>query len=82
MTALFEEIRHSPLLWLLVLVPVVIVAHLVAPTAHTMLFVLSVAAIVPLAAMLSLATEAVASRTGDMARTRCAIRAACSAVAG
>jgi len=66
MTALFEEIRHSPLLWLLVLVPVVIVAHLVAPTAHTMLFVLSVAAIVPLAAMLSLATEAVASRTGDM----------------
>jgi Ca2+:H+ antiporter len=35
------------------------------PDAHTFLFVLSVAAIVPLAALLSRATEAVAVRTGD-----------------
>jgi Ca2+:H+ antiporter len=66
MTPLIEEIRHSPLLWLLVLVPVVVVAQILAPEAHTLLFVLSVVAIVPLAALLSRATESVAARTGDM----------------
>src|SRR5215471_12334787 len=66
MNLLLEEIRHTPLLWLLVLVPVVLVAQLVAPEAHTLLFILSVLAIVPLAALLSRATETVATRTGDM----------------
>jgi Ca2+:H+ antiporter len=37
----------------------------VAPHSHTLLFVLSVLAIVPLAALLSHATEAVAAKTGD-----------------
>src|SRR5262245_17558747 len=36
-----------------------------APDAHTLLFVLSVLAIVPLAALLSHATESVAAKTGD-----------------
>src|SRR6202008_2236769 len=49
-----------------VLVPVVLVAQLLRPDAHTFLFILSVAAIVPLAALLSLATESVATKTGDM----------------
>jgi Ca2+:H+ antiporter len=53
------------LLWLLVFVPVVFIAHRVEPDAHTRLFVLSVLAIVPLAALLSQATESVAARTGD-----------------
>jgi Ca2+:H+ antiporter len=66
MTPLLEEIRHNPLLWLLVLVPVVLVAQIVAPESHTLLFVLSVLAIVPLAALLSRATESVAEKTGDM----------------
>src|SRR5579862_5420534 len=35
------------------------------PEAHTLLFVLSVGAIIPLAALLSRATESVAARTGD-----------------
>jgi Ca2+:H+ antiporter len=35
------------------------------PTAHTLLFILAVLAIVPLAALLSRATEAVAEKTGD-----------------
>jgi Ca2+:H+ antiporter len=65
MTALLKELRHNPLLWLLVFVPVVFVAQARAPEAHTLLFVLSVLAIVPLAALLSHATEAVAARTGD-----------------
>jgi Ca2+:H+ antiporter len=62
---LLNAIRTTPLLWLLVLVPVVPVAEVLRPDAHTLLFVLSVLAIVPLAALLSLATEQVASRTGD-----------------
>jgi Ca2+:H+ antiporter len=62
---LLNDIRNTPLLWLLVLVPVVLAAETLKPEAHTLLFILSVLAIVPLAALLSRATEAVASRTGD-----------------
>ena len=65
MNPLLEEIRHNPLLWLLAFVPLVFVAHKVKPEAHTLLFVLSVLAIVPLAALLSHATESVAAKTGD-----------------
>ena len=65
MDLLLREIRHTPLLWMLVFVPVVLVAAKVAPEAHTLLFVLAVLAIVPLAALLSHATEAVAEKTGD-----------------
>src|ERR1700686_2674780 len=55
------------MLWLLALVPVALVAAKLAPAAHTLLFVLSVFAIVPLAALLSHATESVAEKTGDTA---------------
>src|SRR6185295_14577929 len=65
MTPLLKEIRHNPLLWLLVLVPVVLATQRIKPEAHTLLFLLSVAAIVPLAALLSRATESVAAKTGD-----------------
>jgi Ca2+:H+ antiporter len=65
MTTLLSELRHNPLLWLLVLVPVVFVAQSLQPEAHTLLFVLSVLAIVPLATLLSHATESVAAKTGD-----------------
>ena len=65
MNRLFEEIRGNPLLWLLVFVPLVLIAHTFEPEAHTLLFVLSVLAIVPLAALLSHATESVAAKTGD-----------------
>ncbi|WJR79758.1 calcium/proton exchanger [Bradyrhizobium sp. NP1] len=66
MNPLLEDIRHTPLLWLLVLVPIVLAAQLLWPEAHTLLFLLSIASIVPLAALLSLATESVAARTGDL----------------
>ena len=62
MTLLLKEIRHTPLLWLLALVPVVLLAQMLNPEAHTRLFILSVLAIVPLAAMLSRATESVAAK--------------------
>jgi Ca2+:H+ antiporter len=65
MNPLLREIRHNPLLWLLAFVPVLLVAHKLKPEAHTLHFVLSVLAIVPLAALLSHATESVAAKTGD-----------------
>jgi Ca2+:H+ antiporter len=65
MKPLLHDIRHNPLLWLLVFVPAVLAAERLAEGAHTLLFVLSVLAIVPLAALLSHATESVAAKTGD-----------------
>ncbi|PYP97072.1 MAG: calcium/proton exchanger [Gemmatimonadetes bacterium] len=65
MNALLKDVRDNPLLWLLVFVPVVFVAEKLKPGAHTLLFVVSVLAIVPLAALLSRATESVAAKTGD-----------------
>jgi Ca2+:H+ antiporter len=62
---LLREIRHNPLLWLLAVVPVVFAAQKLNPEAHTLLFVLSILAIVPLATLLSNATESVAAKTGD-----------------
>jgi Ca2+:H+ antiporter len=65
MNPLLKEIRETPLLWMLIFVPAVLIAARVVPTAHTILFVLAVLAIVPLAALLSHATEAVSEKTGD-----------------
>ncbi|MGH9322406.1 MAG: calcium/proton exchanger [Vicinamibacteria bacterium] len=65
MGALLKGIRHNPLLWLVVFVPAVFLGHRLRPDAHTPLFFLSILAIVPLAALLSHATESVAAKTGD-----------------
>jgi Ca2+:H+ antiporter len=65
MSLLLKEIRHNPLLWLLAFVPVLFVVEVLSPQAHKLLFVLSILAIVPLAALLSHATESVAAKTGD-----------------
>ena len=65
MKTLLEEIRHNPMLWLLIFVPALFVAEKLKPGAYTLFFLLSVLAIVPLAALLSRATEAVAAKTGD-----------------
>jgi hypothetical protein len=39
MSPLLKEIRHNPMLWLLVFVPVVFAAAKFRPEAHTLLFV-------------------------------------------
>src|SRR6266699_6848764 len=66
MGPLLHEIRHNRLLWLLVMVPTLFATEVLKPGAKELLFVLAVVAIVPLAALLSRATEAVAAKTGDM----------------
>lgn len=40
MSQLLEEVRHNPLLWLLVFVPVVFVCQTLEPEAHTWLYLL------------------------------------------
>src|ERR1700739_4203754 len=65
MDPLLREIRYNPLLWMLAFVPLVLVAARIAPAAHTLLFMLAVLAIIPLASLLSHATEAVSEKTGD-----------------
>ena len=65
MADLLTRLRHQPLMWLLPFVPAVLAKQVLAPAAHTPLFVLSVLAIVPLAGLLSHATESVAAKTGD-----------------
>ena len=66
MIKVFKEILQNPLLWLLAFVPVVLVGQKLKPEAHTLLFLLSILAVVPLAALLSHATESVAAKTGDV----------------
>jgi Ca2+:H+ antiporter len=65
MKLLLQEIRSNPLLWLLVFVPIALVAEKLNHEAHTLHFILSVLAILPLAVLLSHATESVAAKTGD-----------------
>lgn len=65
MSQLWTSIRETKLLWLLVFVPLPLALEHFAPERYTLLFLLSVLAIVPLAALLSQATEAVAAKTGD-----------------
>ena len=64
-SSVVRDLRTKPIYWLLVFVPAVLVAEHATPESHTFLFVLSVLAIVPLAALLSTATESVAAKTGD-----------------
>src|SRR6476619_490749 len=65
MKLLLHETRRNPLLWLLVFVPIALVAEKLNHEAHTLHFLLSVLAILPLAVLLSHATESVAAKTGD-----------------
>ncbi len=67
MGTLSRELTEHRILWLLVAVPVVFVVEWASPGAETALFLLSVFALMPLAALLSRATESVAARTGDAA---------------
>jgi Ca2+:H+ antiporter len=65
MALLWREVRNNRLLWLLAFVPAVFAAEHIFHARGEALFVLAVLAIVPLAALLSHATESVAAKTGD-----------------
>lgn len=63
--SLVRELAGNRMNWLLAFVPAVLIGARLSPDAHTALFLLSVLAIVPLAGLLSHATEGVAAKTGD-----------------
>ena len=65
MHPVLKEVRHNPVLWLLVFVPAVFLVKARSHEAGATLFVLSILAVVPLATLLSHATESVAAKTGD-----------------
>lgn len=62
---MLKEILRTPIYWMLIFVPAVLVSEHVQPEAKTLTFALSLLAIIPLAGLLSRSTEAVAARTGD-----------------
>lgn len=64
---LLKEVSRSPLLWLLAFVPVVLALGHRNAAPSTLVFVLSILAILPLAALLSRATETLTLRIGDAA---------------
>jgi Ca2+:H+ antiporter len=65
MLALLQEIRRNALLWLLPAIPLLFATEWLRPQEHAWLFVWSVLALIPLAALLTVGTESVAARTGD-----------------
>jgi Ca2+:H+ antiporter len=66
MHKVLEALQQRPLQILLVFVPIALVLERTSPDAHTALFLCSVAAIIPLAVLMSRATESIAARTGDL----------------
>ena len=54
MRALLEKIGDNPLQWGLVFVPILFACRWLKPESHTLLFILSVLAVIPLAALLTL----------------------------
>jgi Ca2+:H+ antiporter len=64
-SGILSDFRRTPIYWLIVFVPVVFVVEKLRPESYTLVFLLSVVAIVPLAGLLARATESVAAKTGD-----------------
>jgi Ca2+:H+ antiporter len=62
---LLHEIRHNKLLWLLAFVPVLFAMETLKPESHALLFVLAIVAIIPLAVLISRASEGIVAKTGD-----------------
>jgi Ca2+:H+ antiporter len=65
MNQFLKDIRSKPIFWMGVAVPVVLVLHWTHHGSDSLLFILSLIAIIPLAAFLSHATEGIAAKTGD-----------------
>jgi Ca2+:H+ antiporter len=62
---LLDEIRSNKLLWLLAFVPVLFAMETLRPQSHSMLFVLAILTIIPLAVLISRASEGIVAKTGD-----------------
>src|SRR4029078_7584507 len=62
---LLDKIHSNKLLWLLAFVPVLFAMETLRPQSHSMLFVLAILTIIPLAVLISRASEGIVAKTGD-----------------
>lgn len=60
-----KDIKSTPIFWMGVFIPIVLILEWTHGASHTTMFVLSLLAIIPLAGFLSHATEGIAAKTGD-----------------
>lgn len=65
MKELLHDVRTMPIFWLSVFVPIVLIMHFMHSGSQSLMFLLSLLAIIPLAGFLSHATEGIAAKTGD-----------------
>lgn len=65
MSQFLHDIKSKPIFWMGVAIPIVLILHWTHSGSPTLMFLLSLLAIIPLAAFLSHATEGIAAKTGD-----------------
>jgi len=65
MKQFLHDLKSTPIFWLGIFIPIVLVLEFTHGASHTTMFVLSLLAIIPLAGFLSHATEGIAAKTGD-----------------
>jgi Ca2+:H+ antiporter len=65
MKQFLKDLRTTPIFWLGIFIPVILVMHFTHTGSNSVMFVLSILAIIPLAGFLSHATEGIAAKTGD-----------------
>src|SRR3954467_1149102 len=65
MNQFLKDLKSTPIFWMGIFIPIVLVLEFTHGASHTTMFVLSLLAIIPLAGFLSHATEGIAAKTGD-----------------
>jgi Ca2+:H+ antiporter len=65
MNQFLKDLKSTPIFWMGVFIPVLLVLEFTHGASSNVLFILSILAIIPLAAFLSHATEGIAAKTGD-----------------
>jgi Ca2+:H+ antiporter len=65
MSPFLNDLKSKPIFWMGIAIPVVLVMHWTHSGSNSLLFILSLLAIIPLAAFLSHSTEGIAAKTGD-----------------
>jgi Ca2+:H+ antiporter len=65
MKQFLHDLKSTPIFWMGIFIPIVLVLEFTHSASHTTMFVLSLLAIIPLAGFLSHATEGIAAKTGD-----------------
>ncbi|MBV4358384.1 calcium/proton exchanger [Pinibacter aurantiacus] len=65
MNQFVKDIKSKPIFWMGIAIPIVLTLHWTHSGSDTLMFLLSLVAIIPLAAFLSHATEGIAAKTGD-----------------